>query len=587
MKYFSNNPYILPPNSNRTETIIIQPDFQINNINFSLQVRVYDSPPENCDVLLLNTSEYIRYSEGTPVPLLFPFTNLTITTNLNSTVTVFSLSKTLSPMGRIFILMLNKNLHNVSIFYELFAISPLFYSGTLIWASCSISGILFLAIDFVGWKKYFLIGISVNLFSFFLRIFLLPSPPDVFGLNTFEVFNVELYNDMQALYIDWANLFINGFSPYIQVFNDYPFPPLFILTLGTFNMLSAPIWKLAIPLITCNIATGYFVYKITDKITKNERYAIYAMLAFLFNPFTIIYGSFAWLNPPFFVFFVTIAIYYTYTQKYSVAMLFLGIGTMYKQLAIIFFPLIVLNHSKDFSGAKMCRKVKKILKPLIIYFFTILVISIPFLLVNSSHYLYVVLSGQINQSLNEFLVLPSQGHQINFSTFFVWIGIPQDFLLIIAILLKYYILLGISFLSILYHLIKTIKSKNNIDGYVWNNFIFIETLFAALILVFAMQIFFPRGSYKYYLMLLTPFISIFHKFKDVKLNLPIRKGQKNVYIYNIIPNLLFSLLIFLISRYVYFEIILIWLILYLIEKRKQRNKNSVGRDGAGLISSTH
>jgi hypothetical protein len=87
----------------------------------------------------------------------------------------------------------------------------------------------------------------------------------------------------------------------------------------------------------------------------------------------------------------------------------------------------------------------------------------------------------------------------------------------------------------------------------------VHALFWILIIVLLVQLFFPRGAYKFYLLALTPFISIFFDYKDMTLS---PNGSFTFKKRHLFP-VLMSLAIFLCYRNIYFWILFAWVLFYL------------------------
>ncbi|HMF32281.1 MAG TPA: hypothetical protein VKK79_12745, partial [Candidatus Lokiarchaeia archaeon] len=383
----------------------------------------------------------------------------------------------------------------------------------------------------------------------------------------------------QMLYAHWVDSFVSGVWPYSPALAGYPYPPLFIVTLAGFDLLPGPQWKMAIPLFACTIATGYLLFKIAYKLTGNERRATTIMLLYYINPFTLLYGSFGWLNPSLFVFFVVLAFYLALLRKDGWAIVSLGIATMYKQLAVVFLPLLVLAFLKDLPSPSLGNRFKNLLKSTGIYILSILAISAPFLAVKGSVYLQQAFLGQIGYSI-ELLTSPTQiTWPVTFNTFFVWVGAPAVVTIGIAYCLQYYILLGGCAIVIFFNFSRLRAPEMTSVPKSRNSFLVTELLFAALVLVFCLQLFFPHGSYKYYLMLLTPFISLFYDFDNLSLT-PLAESPKDaLFRWQSLAPVLLSWIIFLFDRNIYFLILLAWLLVYLQKKRKKWPKIALHAEG--------
>ncbi|MDF1538924.1 MAG: hypothetical protein P1Q69_08475, partial [Candidatus Thorarchaeota archaeon] len=156
-----------------------------------------------------------------------------------------------------------------------------------------------------GWKRFFVVGLGINAVLFVIRIFTLSTYslelPDIF----WDLLHTEMYNDYQYFYLAWVPNMVEGVWPYSDAMYYYIYPPLWIYSVSIFG--NVPSWLPGLVLFSFNIATGPLVYKITLHLTENERKSLFAMFVYLLNPFTLLYGSFMWLNPTPFVFFITVS----------------------------------------------------------------------------------------------------------------------------------------------------------------------------------------------------------------------------------------------------------------------------------------
>ncbi|MHA2070550.1 MAG: hypothetical protein ACW985_02040 [Candidatus Thorarchaeota archaeon] len=263
-------------------------------------------PAENNTGYLLTSVEYQRYASGTPiqdVEALLQFGSGERTSYEVSLITELDL----------YIVLFNDGPDLVSWTYY-FVILPSGFYPTFTLGFTGLFVIMAgLGWSFTGWKRYFVIGVSINLVLFFLRTFTLASYslglPEIFE----ELIHVELYNDYQFFYLSWVPSLREGAWAYSSDLAIYLYPPLWIYTVSALG--SVPSWLPGVSLFTFNVGTGYFVYLIAKSLTHNEKYPIYAMMLYLLNPFTLFYGSFMWLNPTPYVFFTMVSFYLALTEK--------------------------------------------------------------------------------------------------------------------------------------------------------------------------------------------------------------------------------------------------------------------------------
>ncbi|HMF32983.1 MAG TPA: hypothetical protein VKK79_16285, partial [Candidatus Lokiarchaeia archaeon] len=274
-----------------------------------------------------------------------------------------------------------------------------------------------------------------------------------------------------------------------------------------------------------------------------------------------------WLNPTPFVFFAVLAFYFACSKNYAATMVSLGISTMFKQYAAIFFPLLVILAARSTSTENARNLLKRLFKYAIIFALPIILISLPFLIIEAPQYLQGAFLSHLGYSLDSLTTFnPSPASPITFTSYFLWIGMPQAVILPLAYLLQLYILLGGCVILICIRLLRypTISHQEYTKNSQVNP-LFPEILFWSFILVICFQVFSPHGSYKYYLLLLVPFASILFDYNDFNLitqtEAPSLAFQKRY----LVPTLL-CWFIFVIDRDLYFLFLLIWMFLYIANK---------------------
>jgi hypothetical protein len=408
-----------------------------------------------------------------------------------------------------------------------------------------------------GWKRYFLIGLSANLVFFLIRIFTLTTYslglPDIF----IDFIHVELYNDYQLFYLSWIPNLWEGAWAYSAELPVYLYPPLWIYSVGIFG--STPPWLPGIVLFSFNVATGILVYKIAERVSRSEKKASLAMMFYLVNPITIGYGSFMWLNPTPFVFFVMLSFYFALTNKNELSIVALGVATLYKQLAVIFFPIVALLLIKQIANPNHKISIIQFLKHTAIYGLIVGLVSLPFLIVSPTEYISQMLTSTSLsfEQLTKFtsnLVIP-----VHFNAFFLWLFGSSVITDIIAWLIYNYVLLALCGL-VVYGAYATYHRDSNEESSVNTKDLFMKAILWSFIAVLCLQTFFPRGAYKFYLLALMPFAALLFDFKDLSLLETEFAFQKRHLFVPII-----STLIFLCYRFVYLWILVVWAWFYLIQ----------------------
>ncbi|MFX0054349.1 MAG: hypothetical protein ACFFAX_04210 [Promethearchaeota archaeon] len=505
---------------------------------------------ENTTGYLLTETEYERYISGTPiqdVEVLLEFGSGERTSYKTSLTTELDL----------YIVFFNYGQDSASwTYYYVILPSGFYQSFTL--------GFLGLFIAIVGagwildgWKRYFVIGISINLVLFFIRTFTLASYslglPDIFE----ELIHVELYNDYQFFYLSWVPSLREGAWAYSSDLAIYLYPPLWIHTISILG--SVPSWLPGVPLFLFNVGTGYFVYRIADSLTNDERYPIYAMMLFLLNPFTLFYGSFMWLNPTPYVFFTMASFFLALSEKEELSIAAIAVATLYKQLAVVFFPILSIVLLKKRSGRRILEHARGFIKHIAIYAGIVLLVSVPFLIVSPELYLNQVLLWNTGRYETLRTFIPELWMTVHLNTFFLWLGMPTWFTDAIAFLLANYVFLIICGI-VVYGTFAAFKPRFTSDENQVRRVqeLVIQALTWGFVVVMCVQLFYPRGAYKFYLLALAPFISVLYDYRNLELNRDPSSFEKH----HLVP-LLLSWIVFVCYRFVYFWVLGAWLILRL------------------------
>ena len=527
-------------------------------------------------IYLLNEAQFLSYGSGTPL------SNFSEQIFLNESGRATYRTVVNGDLN-LFLIMVN-NGSELAIISYYYSLLPSSFFSTVTIGFIGLFLILFgFGWHYSGWKRYFLIGLSVNLVFFLVRIFTLANYslglPDVF----LDFIHVELYNDYQYFYLSWIPHLWEGAWPYSAELPVYLYPPLWIYTVGMFG--STPPWLPGVVLFSFNVATGILVYKIAEAVSRNEKKASLAMMIYLLNPLTIGYGSFMWLNPTIFVFFTMLSFYFALNNRTELSVVALGVATLYKQFAVIFFPIIALLLLKQIANRTYRTSIIQFFKHTAIYGLVVGLVSLPFLIVSPDEFITQILrSNSLSyEQLTNFtssLVIP-----VHFNAFFLWLFGSSVFTDIVAWLIYYFILLAACGL-VVYGAYATYQSKNQEESSVDINDIFMKAILWSFIAVLCVQTFFPRGGYKFYLLALMPFASLLFDYKDLMLNRDEFVFRKR---HMFVP--LIVTLIFLCYRFVYLWILVVWAWFYLIQSGEFsrirygiRSFLSKGRDSPELKS---
>lgn len=540
------------------------------NSTLNIDLTISAETLNNISILFLTETEYALFSQkALPAEAKLSYVLDLVYSESPGFIRIHN-SYSLLP-GKYYLIIINNNENNVNVVYYLSHASIFYYYG-LFGLGFGLYLILATYIYYeTSWKKYFFLGIGVNILFFFARAALLNMNFALTTIGNPEI-HLEFYSDFQFFYVTWTRLLMQGVSPYSDQMQYYIYPPFFILTLGLFDLLPFPTWKLALPFLGSIIGTGFLIFKITLIITHNEKSSATAMFFYFTNPITIFYGSFIWMNPSLYVFFVILCLYFLLLKKPLCASGFLAIATLYKQFALLFFPIILISlviNQDNSSESKSWLKIKIILQSLIIYAIPIVILSLTFYLIDGMNYISRVVY-HISYDFDYLTHLNNQiGAPVNFNTFFLFMDMPIALTNIIAWVLRYYILFGIIYLGIILGLIfqkpfsKSVSENCNEDRK-----FYYTILFGGLIFSFCLILFYPRGSYKYYLLILIPFFCLFPLYSTNHT----QKETGNSKWVHIIPQfilLCLSWVIIFISRYVYFMVLFVLLIYCLFWNHNQ------------------
>ncbi|MHA2292298.1 MAG: hypothetical protein ACXACK_09075 [Candidatus Hodarchaeales archaeon] len=572
---------------------------------YQLQLRVTFSPSfngtsltrANATVVLLDESEYTKFVDKTlNLEELIPITVLKERSSPSELAVKFEGSNQYEELEsvKIYLLVAREQPNPLYGHYYL-GITPLTYYMGIIYAA---GGILLVVISLMwistDWKRYLTLGVSVNVFVFIFRLFTLGKYNSLNLSESYlgELLTFEMYNDLEFWYMSWIEPFLNGVFPYGSLYTPvssevyhYQMPPLFIITLGLFALIPLlPLWKIALPMFLSHITTGILVFFLSrDILGYHENTATKGMLFYYLNPISLVYASFCLFNPSLFTFFTVLGFFLVLMDKktfslsnitvtsYDLSFISLAIGTMYKQFAAIFFPILIIILVRQQKNIATKEIIKTITRYLVIYGIIIFIIILPAVCVDFLKFLestiFSTASFGIWWTKNVNFSQP-----VTFNSFFVVLGFPNIITDIIGFLIVYWIFLG--GLSILIYTLLWIKTcRLNIENTSFKK----SLIFWILILSIIVHLFYPRGSFKYYLILLIPFLSIhITTMLNIKLNKDttekFRPSEKNKWYYSldVLGNLILLLIIVSINRYIYFMILFLWF-WFLYFCKKQRN----------------
>jgi hypothetical protein len=571
-------------------------DKRIDDIPYQLHLRVNLHSSSNTQVFLLNETEFLKFlSSDVNISDLIPITPMV---NLNDLSEPFmklegSYQYLKGEAINLYLLIVNSDTESIQGNYYL-GLTPLtYYLGIVVFIIGLLLIVPTLFYWFSDWKKYLTLGISANVFVFMVRIITVGKYNSIGMQFSFfgDLITPEMYNDFEFWYMSWIKPFLNGAFPYESLYvpelNEmfhYQMPPLFILTLGFFELLPLlPGWKIAIPIFICHLATGILVFMISCRnLGYSEDSSIRVMLFYYLNPISLIYASFCWFNPSIFVFFVLL-VFYLITLEDSdlkilnvrvssddMALFLLAVGTMYKQFAAVFLPLVIITIIRRKNISDQIDSLKHVIRYSGVFFATMLIIILPFILTDFWNTVSAILI-----STTEFGIWWTKridfSSPVHFNSFFVILGLPDIFTDIIGFLTVYWILLGVSIV-----IIGLLFWYESVGTAFKQNFPKKNLFFWTLLLVICVHLFYPRGSFKFYLILLIPFLSlnlnIVHSFKHI--DQPLSKNNEKRWInwapvpLEYVGYFLFLMIIVLINRYIYFMLLVGFLVYVYRKKRK-------------------
>lgn len=531
-----------------TEVVRINPEIHGPNYNFGIDLL---GGAENTTGYLLDSDSYALYESGTSLENLSVLAATGIEGRGNYSVT------TSDPIN-LYMIVTSSNDNQTRWSYYYIIIPPSYFPTFTLGFIGIFTALTGLGWFVTGWKRYFVVGVFINTVLFFTRVFTLTTYslglPDIFE----TLIHIELYNDYQFFYLDWVPNLVEGGYPYSDALFYYIYPPLWIYSISLLGAI--PSWLPGLILYGFNIATGYFVYGITEELTKNERYAIVAMMFYFLNPFTLLYGSFMWLNPIPYVFFSVLAFYLVLKDKHELSIVTLGIATLYKQFAVVFFPILTLLIMKKSLKRGFKNSVIQFTKHSFIYIIVVVLVSLPFLIIDSNGYIARMIFWNTGNYERLRIFIPDLWMTVHFNTFFLWLTGTNWFTEIVAILIINYIFLIICGL-VVYGIFTTYLPDTNPEENKprFEKELFTQAVILVIVAIFCIQLFYPRGVYKFYLLILSPFIALLFNYQDFSLsqteNFKFKKHQ--------LYPLVLSWIVFLCYRFIYLWVIMTWMFFYL------------------------
>lgn len=192
---------------------------------------------------------------------------------------------------------------------------------------------------------------------------------------------LNIYTDFERLYSHQLAYLAQGYLPYLDI--PYSSPPLFLYSLFPFYESGGPAAASAFIVIADSLA-AVFVYLIAEKASPRP-VAIVAALGYALSPLALYFEGYLWFNSEPAVLFVLVSIYLFQRGKWDLSALAFGIAVLFKQDALFILPVIAYMHLRVRGGNR--------LRSISIFLGTLLIGSLPFLLLAPSPYLKSVSYG--------------------------------------------------------------------------------------------------------------------------------------------------------------------------------------------------
>jgi hypothetical protein len=170
--------------------------------------------------------------------------------------------------------------------------------------------------------------------------------------------------------------------------------------------------------------------------------------------------------------------------------------------------------------------------------------------------------------------IPDLWMPVHLGTFYLWIGGPSLLTDVIAVLLINYVFLILSGI-IVYGLYATYRPQRESSDDVGARYrrIISRGLLWGFVAVLCVQLFYPRGAYKFYLLALGPFLAILFDYK----NLDLQDSSEFVFQKHHLVPIVMTWAVVLCFRFVYFWLIAAWGIFYLWKAGELRRIVSGGK----------
>lgn len=394
-------------------------------------------------------------------------------------------------------------------------------------------------------------------------------------------YEFEGYVDYDYYYQSWAENFLNGFAPYTDDFDiisigghdfntPYFLPPLFLYLCVAGSILPLQSFGIGLLITLLGYLTSLPLYGIATELSMSRRVGAVSSLTYLLNPLVLYHTAYQWLNPAPFVFFMVLSFYLLMRGKRTSGLIAMVTAALFKQIAFFFaLPLIAYfikkQPSQDIEPGEEDEKgriisdsldLRGFTKNIVIALLYAGLVSLPYLY-DPTNYIFYILERPGGVLLEDVSSLPSADVPITFAVLLIMIGAPEWITQLVNLATFYTIFLLVGVCVVLLLMLLQVKDDRNLVDY-WR-----RMLFLTLLLLLWIHLFSPRGIYKYYLVALIPFLSIF------PVSRMIRKTTERVSfsVFMMLNPLLLTLGLLFPSRYTYLAILLVIFVGYALHKQ--------------------
>ncbi len=342
-------------------------------------------------------------------------------------------------------------------------------------------------------------------------------------------YHLEGWADYDYFYVSWSRQLLSGHVPYTDEFNllvregtDYNviyfFPPLYAYMCALGELVQPDI-GIGLLVSVFGFLTAFPVYGIGSYLAMNQRVGAVSAAMYLFNPIVLYHTAFEWLNPAPFVFFVVLSFYLLMKNRRISGTLAMVTAAFFKQTAFFLaLPLIAVVLKKPPRSAAVIEEAteesnqskkppsdefdfKGFAKIVCVVLAFAGALSLPYLF-DPTNYIYYIFQRAGATLLADLGNPPPINYPITPAVVLIVLGAPEWLIQAVNLLTYYTVGLILGLLPLLAMMLLEVKDDRNLVGY-WRRMFYL-----ALLLIFWVHVFSPRGIYKYYLVALVPFFSI-------------------------------------------------------------------------------